>query len=115
MFIQVDRQQTDLKISWDYQKDLRETWKNNTRPSIYVDASTAELVRLFMEGPAMMCDKNCGVQVEFKHGMRDENGVRIPYEVRTGLKHDCPNTYPYECRTCGKLIYLDKKIRIARK
>ena len=58
----------------------------------------------------MMCDKNCGVQVEFKHGMRDENGVRIPYEVRTGLKHDCPNTYPYECRTCGKLIYLDKKV-----
>ena len=57
-----------------------------------------------------MCDKECGTQVEFKRGVWDENGVRIPFEVRTGQKHNCPNTYPYECRGCGKLIYLDNKV-----
>ena len=57
----------------------------------------------------MLCDK-CGyVQVEFKPGIRDENGFRIPYEVRTGLKHNCDFTPPFPC-SCGCLIYLDKKV-----
>ena len=60
--------------------------------------------------PTIMCDK-CGyVQIYFKRGIRDENGVRIPYEVRTGLKHACDFSYPWVCKICSRLIYTDKKI-----
>ena len=58
----------------------------------------------------MMCDKDGYVQIYFKRGVRDQNGVRIPFEVRTGLRHDCDFSYPWVCKICNRLIYTDKKI-----
>ena len=56
----------------------------------------------------MMCDK-CGyMEVFFKQGQRDKNGVLIPFE-RSGKKHNCDYTEIFQCSTCGELVYLDKK------
>ena len=59
----------------------------------------------------MMCYGCRYTQVMVKQGQRDKtkNSIRILFEVRTGLPHDCDFSDPKYCK-CGSMIYFDNKI-----
>ena len=59
--------------------------------------------------PTIICEKCRYVRITFDPKIRGKNGGLIPIEYRTGLKHDCHFSYPYQC-SCGELIYEDRKV-----
>ena len=46
--------------------------------------------------PTIICEK-CRFRIYFDQKRRNKNGVLIPLEWRTGLKHDCDYSEPKYC------------------
>lgn len=59
--------------------------------------------------PSIICERCRYVRIYFDQKQRNKNGILIPLEWRTGLKHDCDYSEPWYCK-CGCLIYFDNKI-----
>jgi hypothetical protein len=63
----------------------------------------------FIDDTTIICERCRYVRIYFDQKQRNKNGVLIPLEWRTGLKHDCDYSVPKYC-SCGTLIYLDNKV-----